>query len=130
DRNVVFVVHRRDDARLTQEVRAVADTKPAQSEGLLDNEVVRVTRWTLAPGESIGWHRHEFPYVVVPLAGGRLTFKDANAETPVELVAGNATFRPAGIEHEVLNRGHDRVSFVDTEIKGPRLGWASRRPCR
>ena len=95
----------------------MADTKPVQGEGLLDNELVRVTRWTLAPGESIAWHRHEFPYVVVPIAAGRLTFRDANSENPVELVVGNATFRPAGIEHEVLNRGRDVVSFVDTEIK-------------
>ena len=33
----------------------------------IDNERVRVTEWRFAPGAHTGHHRHEYPYVVVPL---------------------------------------------------------------
>lgn len=95
----------------------MAETSPAHNDALHDNDVVRVMRWTLAPGTSIGRHRHEFPYVVVPITGGRLTFRDERGDNPVDLVVGNATFRAAGIEHEVLNLGEATVVFVETEIK-------------
>jgi quercetin dioxygenase-like cupin family protein len=94
----------------------VAETSPAHSDALLDNDVVRVQRWTLPPGSSMGRHRHEFPYVVVPITGGRLTFKDGQGDNPVDLIVGDATFRAAGIEHEVLNLGEATVVFVETEI--------------
>src|SRR6185369_4802738 len=62
------------------EADPVTETSPAQNDALLDNGVVRVKRWTLAPGTSIGRHRHEYPYVVVPISGGRLTFRDGQGD--------------------------------------------------
>ena len=93
----------------------------AEKAALLENDDVRVARWALKPGTSIAWHRHEYPYVVVPTSGGQLTFRAATGDMPVELVVGNATYRAAGAEHEVLNTGSTTVVFVETEVKtGPR----------
>jgi hypothetical protein len=39
----------------------------------VDNARVRVTEWRFAPGARTGHHRHEYPYVVVPLTTGSLT---------------------------------------------------------
>ena len=32
---------------------------------LIDNERVRVTRWSFAAGAATGWHVHEYDYVIV-----------------------------------------------------------------
>jgi quercetin dioxygenase-like cupin family protein len=121
----------RDDARFRADSERAAaaagrltmtDTIPAENVELLENDEVRVLRWTLAPGSAIAWHRHPYPYVVVPISGGQLTFRGPAGDTPVDLVVGTATFRPAGTEHEVLNLGASTVVFVETEIKGRASG--------
>jgi len=41
----------------------------------IDNEHTRTVRWTLEPGTSIGHHRHQLPYIVVPIVAGTLTLR-------------------------------------------------------
>jgi quercetin dioxygenase-like cupin family protein len=89
----------------------------ASSQPLLENERVRVTRWSFAPGEATGWHRHELDYVIVPVTGGTLLIDDGAAETEVELTAGSPYFRPEGVEHDVANGGDGPVVFVEVELK-------------
>ena len=84
---------------------------------LLDNDRVRVVRWSFAPGEATGWHRHEFDYVIVPVTDGTLLLDDGADETRAELVAGEPYFRPAGVEHDVANGGDESLVFVEVEIK-------------
>jgi beta-alanine degradation protein BauB len=89
----------------------------ATSIRLLDNDRVRVTRWSFAPGEATGWHRHELDYVIVPVTDGTLLLDDGDAESRAELVTGEPYFRPAGIEHDVANGGDAPLVFVEVEIK-------------
>ncbi len=43
----------------------------ARGTGGVDTDRVRVTTWTFdGAGAAIGWHRHEFDYLVVPITGG------------------------------------------------------------
>lgn len=84
---------------------------------LVDNEHTRTVRWTLAPGTAIGRHVHPMPYVVVPLIAGTLTFSDDAGDRQVRLEPGTATFRPAGIDHDVSNRSQTTVDFIELEIK-------------
>ena len=44
---------------------------------LIDNERVRVTEWRFAAGAHTGHHRHEYPYVVVPMTTGPLAIRSA-----------------------------------------------------
>ena len=44
------------------------ETPAAKPTVFIDNERVRVTEWRFAPGAATGWHRHEYDYVVVPMA--------------------------------------------------------------
>jgi quercetin dioxygenase-like cupin family protein len=83
----------------------------------LENERVRVTRWRFAPGESTGWHRHEYDYVIVPVTSGTLLLDDGSAETEARLVAGKPYDRPAGVEHDVTNGGDAELVFVEVELK-------------
>lgn len=86
----------------------------------IDNERVRVTEWRFAPGAATGWHRHAHDYVVVPLTTGRLRLESAEGSSHAELTTGIAYFRPAGVEHDVINANNFPFAFVEIEFKTPR----------
>jgi quercetin dioxygenase-like cupin family protein len=97
----------------------MVDRPTATSRVQVDEPHVRVTEWRFPPGTATGWHRHEFPYVVVPIAGGTLTMVTADgAAREAELVAGASYSRPAGVAHDVVNRSDREVVFVEIEMKG------------
>ena len=85
----------------------------------IDNATVRVTEWRFAPGAATGWHRHEHPYVVVPLTTGRLAIAGADgAVATADLVTGRSYARGAGVEHDVTNANPFEFAFIEIEIKG------------
>jgi quercetin dioxygenase-like cupin family protein len=86
----------------------------------IDNAEVRVTEWRFAPGTATGPHRHEYPYVVVPLTSGPLTIVTAEGRTQAPLTAGDPYFRPAGAEHDVVNANPFEFAFIEIEIKPSR----------
>ena len=83
----------------------------------IDNDRVRVTEWRFAPGAHTGHHRHEYPYVVVPLTTGPLAIRSAGAETTSQLTAGAPYYRDAGVEHDVVNPNPGEFVFVEIELK-------------
>jgi beta-alanine degradation protein BauB len=89
----------------------------AESTVLVDNERVRVTTWTFAPGQATGQHRHEFDYVVVPVSGGTFTVTATDGTTALNQRAGQAYARQAGVEHDVTNSGRQQAVFVEVELK-------------
>ena len=95
------------------DLRAVATVQ-------IDDATVRVTEWRFAPGAATGWHRHEYPYVVVPMTTGRLAITGPGGPTAADLVAGRSYARPAGVEHDVRNANAFEFIFVEVEIKGRR----------
>ncbi len=101
---------------------ASSDTHPTLSAVptvQVDNDQVRVTLWSFAPGAATGHHRHEFPYVVVPVTDGDLVLTGPAGRTTARLVAGQAYHRPAGVEHDVVNGGTQPLAFVEIEMKPP-----------
>ncbi len=83
----------------------------------IDDATVRVTEWRFAPGAATGWHRHEHPYVVVPMTTGRLVLTGPDGQATAELVAGRAYARPEGVEHDVRNANAFEFVFVEIEVK-------------
>jgi quercetin dioxygenase-like cupin family protein len=83
----------------------------------VDNEQVRVTEWRFPPGTRTGHHRHEYPYVVVPLTTGSLTAASAAGETASALRAGEPYYREAGAEHDVRNANPFEFTFIEIELK-------------
>ena len=92
--------------------------KSAHPELQLDDQSLRIIQWRLPPGSEIGWHRHAFDYVVVPITDGRLTVADASSRNDYEIHAGQSYARKAGVEHNVLNETDVEIRFVEIEIKG------------
>jgi len=89
----------------------------SHAEQQLENDVFRVTKWTIEPGGSIPMHRHEYEYVVIPLVTDTMHVVNADgSEIAANLVAGQSYTRPAGAEHRVENRGSaEAVVFVEVE---------------
>ncbi|QIE55498.1 cupin domain-containing protein [Pikeienuella piscinae] len=95
--------------------------EPATPEQMIDNDRVRVTRWSFNPGAATGWHVHEYDYIVTPIIGSAVTIVDGEGrETAVEMVAGVSYFREAGVAHDVINAGPGPLVFVETELKEAR----------
>lgn len=84
----------------------------------VDNDRVRVTEWRFAPGAATGWHRHDLDYVIVPLTTGTLRIRGREGEGATALAAGQAYFRAAGVEHDVVNASPHEFVFVEIEVKG------------
>ncbi len=94
------------------------DRPSAQPSEKNDNERTRVTEWRFAPGAETGHHRHEYDYVVVPLATGRLRIVAPDGtESLAELTLGEPYARPAGVEHNVINAGSEDFAFIEIEFK-------------
>jgi quercetin dioxygenase-like cupin family protein len=85
----------------------------------LENDRVRVSEWRFAPGAATGHHRHEFDYVVVPLVTGSLVLEEATGHREAELVTGQSYYRPAGVEHDVINPNAGGFAFIEIEFKVP-----------
>lgn len=84
----------------------------------VDNEHVRVTEWRFAPGAATGWHRHEFDYVITPVTGGQVEIVGPDGKrSPFSMEPGKSYFRPAGVEHDVVNGPGGELRFVEVELK-------------
>ena len=83
----------------------------------IDNPRVIVTEWRFAAGAETGWHRHEYDYVVVPGMDGQLLLQSADGERIADLRAGQAYFREAGVEHNVINANDYEFFFIETELR-------------
>jgi len=93
-------------------------TGTAKGTKLIDNDKVAVWEWRFAkPGDNTGWHRHAHDYVVVPLSDGRLKLLTKQGENVAEMKAGAPYFRPAGIEHDVVNASDGGYAFIEIELK-------------
>jgi beta-alanine degradation protein BauB len=83
----------------------------------VDNERVRVTAWRFAPGAQTGHHVHAYDYVVVPLTSGTLRLEEPGRIREVQLAAGVAYARSAGVAHNVINANSYEFGFVEIELK-------------
>ena len=90
---------------------------PAIPTVLLDDAVVRITRWDFEPGAETGRHVHGFGYVVVPMTDCRFLLEEAGGSRRADIAMGAAYRREAGVEHNVVNAGSEPMSFIEIEYK-------------
>jgi len=85
---------------------------------IFENEHVRVWELAVEPGKSKGLHRHDLPYVIVPLTAGTIEIEsiDGTVYRPNEKV-GEAIWRDAGEIHDLRNLGDTIYRNVLVEIK-------------
>ncbi|MBL9051623.1 MAG: cupin domain-containing protein [Tabrizicola sp.] len=87
---------------------------------MIDDARVLVTRFDFAPGAETGWHRHGHDYVITAVTDCHMLLEEpGGGERRVLVPAGTAYRRSEGVEHNVVNDGPDRMSFVEVELKEP-----------
>ena len=92
--------------------------KRAKANVQIDNERIRVTEYSFNDNEETGFHVHQWDYVVVPQTNGKLLLIDENGvETTATLVQGQPYYREAGVSHNVINNGNEKLVFIELEIK-------------
>ena len=93
-------------------------TGPAQFDTSVDDDRLRITRWTFEDGQDTGHHRHEYDYIVVPISGGTFEVTEVDGTTRhMTQEAGVAYLGRVGTEHNVINRTGRRAVFVEIELK-------------
>ena len=95
-----------------------ANPGAAQPTVIIDNATTRVTEWWFfRRGDSTGWHRHEYDYVVVPLFDGELDIEtEGGQRTRAVLKNGVPYDRDAGVEHDVINANDFECAFIEIEV--------------
>ena len=92
--------------------------KKAKANIQIDNERVRVTEYSFNENEETGFHVHQWDYVVIPQTDGLLLLINDNyVETTATLVKGQPYYREAGVSHNVINNGKEKLVFIEVEIK-------------
>ena len=93
--------------------------KKAKANIQIDNERIRVTEYSFNKGDETGFHIHQWDYVVIPQTSGKLLLiDDHKVETTATLLKGEPYYRKAGISHNVINNGKEKLVFIELEIKG------------
>jgi beta-alanine degradation protein BauB len=96
----------------------MADRPQATPTLLLDEQAVRITRWSFAPGAQTGWHRHEYDYVITPVTDCAFLLEEpGGGSRRADIAAGEAYRREAGVEHNVINAGDTPMMFIEVELK-------------
>jgi mannose-6-phosphate isomerase-like protein (cupin superfamily) len=90
----------------------------ATAKVLVDDERVRVARFSFAPGAETGWHVHGHDYVVTAITDCEFLLEETgDTSREVDVAAGEAYRRSEGVEHNVVNRGANPMIFVEIELK-------------
>jgi len=92
---------------------------------VLENEHVRVWEVNLDPGESIGFHLHYHPYVVISLGGGKneietIFGKKIMTDEPIGSTVFINDMRPV---HKLTNR--DTVRYLSRLIELKSVRWSA-----
>ena len=86
---------------------------------MFENDEVRVWDFVVEPGRSKGWHRHELPYVIIPMTEGQIEIESAltgQIERPKSVI-GSPIWRDAGEVHDLRNVGESSYRNIIIELK-------------
>lgn len=94
---------------------------PVAGSVVFEDERVRVWSMTLAPGEASALHRHDLDYLIVLVAGDRITAVPGpgseRAPREAEVTPGRTVFLRAGDTEWAVNTGRSEYREVLIELK-------------
>jgi beta-alanine degradation protein BauB len=85
----------------------------------VEHDGMRISRYDLAAGDRIPWHRHDHDYLVIPLTDGVFEVTGPDGTDLHHVHGGEPYRRDAGTEHELRN-GERPYSFIEIEFTHPR----------
>ncbi len=83
----------------------------------LENDLVRVYRLTLAPGDSTDDHLHDAPVVTIAVTAGTVSLEKLSGESRLELKEGEARWEVRGVSQRMRNVGIAPFEAVEIELK-------------
>ncbi len=86
---------------------------------MFENDRVRVWDFVVEPGKSKGWHKHELPYVIIPMTDGEIELESAltgEIARPKGKI-GEPIWRDAGEVHDLRNVGKTSYRNILIELK-------------
>ena len=84
---------------------------------VLENDRVRVYRASLAPGESVATHTHQFPYLDVTMSAAEIEVTANGKAVRHPVKEDDVSWEPAGVTHSIKNVGRTRFEAVSIEFK-------------
>ena len=87
---------------------------------MFENGLVRVWDFVVEPGKNKGWHRHDLPYVIIPMTDGDIELESAitgQIERPKGVTIGSPIWKDAGEIHDLRNVGNASYRNILIEIK-------------
>ena len=95
---------------------------------VLENEHVRVWEVRLEPGETIGFHIHRHPYLVITLSGGESELETIFGEKITVIESQGSTgfideMRPV---HRLTNRS--QVLYLSRLVELKHISWSAEEP--
>jgi beta-alanine degradation protein BauB len=85
---------------------------------IFENESIRVWSFSVGPGGLKHLHRHELPYLIVPLTGGSVEITtESGVVRSAEDRPGAVIWQEAGEVHELRNVGATPYENVLVELK-------------
>jgi quercetin dioxygenase-like cupin family protein len=112
-RNITIQIQGRDDTAAKQ------PESPARGASVvLDNDLVRVQRVVLDPGQSTGAHTHARSHLLVAVHDGSLQIEaDAHPTTRVTLASGDFDWHAGPWSHTLTNVGTTRFEAIEVAWK-------------
>jgi quercetin dioxygenase-like cupin family protein len=103
---------------MTSATQADVQLGPIGDKVIFENDSIRVWIFSVAPGGIKRMHRHDLPYLIVPLTGGKveITTLDGKARSP-EDKRGEVIWQEAGETHQLHNLNAHQYENVLVELK-------------
>jgi beta-alanine degradation protein BauB len=100
------------DARTNVELGPIGDKI------IFENESIRVWSFSVGPGGIKRMHRHDLPYLIVPMTGGKVELTTIEGKVRYgDDKKGEAFFLPAGETHQLRNLNDFTYENVLVELK-------------
>jgi hypothetical protein len=91
---------------------------PIGDKVIFENESIRVWSFSVAPGGLKRMHRHELPYLIVPLSGGRVEITTIEGRSYIGIdKVGEVIWPNQGETHQLRNLGTNEYQNILVELK-------------
>lgn len=116
-RNITIQIQGRDDTA-PRDDRAAASVKVAGSSMVLDNDLIRVERLLLAPGQSTGLHAHARSNLLVAVHDATLRLEaEARPAIRLPMKPGDFDWHTGGLSHTITNVGTTPFEAIEVVWK-------------
>mgnify|MGYP001373440575 CR=1 FL=1 len=90
----------------------------AKSKIQLENDLIKITKYSFSPFSETKMHTHIWDYIVVPITSGNiLMISHEGQKSSSKLEKGVSYFRKAGVKHNVINNSKTDLIFIEIELK-------------